>query len=388
MRQLASEAAGKAKGRTFGAPKPAPLQDTTNAASQPAARASKPTSPSSDNTSTQAIASSSDVALPSPKSPKSPSRHSSSSSRHASFVPEHPAPAVLKHRGSEISLASDEEIKEIERATAIPEEDEGEDGGACLPIATTSAGKTSAAAAAAAIAAKEAPEDAPDVKAHDAIAGLDGAADEPPAPKQDESADLQELEKTLERVGTDLSLMEDAHGVSSGTTSQSLRRESHADTPAATSPIENFEASLSRAGTDLSLLEESRGIDAEQVNEETLKREDHADTPAATSPIERFEASLSRSGTGLDQVERQHGVTSEDVLEEEMRETSIGEDSAGPSAVEKGTGLRQVENEHGVDAESAVKGEVKKEEHIPVAGATSETEDAKEAEKAGDSVED
>lgn len=318
-------------------------------------------------------------------------------------MPDHPSAAVLHHRGSEISLASEDEIKEIEKVTAIPEEDEGDDAGVCLPTSTTSASKTSASAAAAA---QAAPSDAPDAKAHDAIAGLDGAADDPPAPKKDEPANLQDLEKKLERVGTDLGLMQDAQGVTGTSTSQSLRRESHADTPSATSPIDTFEASLSRAGTNLSLLEEGRGLDAEQVTEEELKREDHADTPAATSPIEKFEASLSRSGTGLDKAERRAGVTSEEVLEGEMRmETSIGEQPKDPAAVEQpkaeekeleqfeesldktGTGLDQVESKHGVDAGSAVEGEIKKEEHVPVSDETSgKKEDAKEAEKAGESV--
>lgn len=393
MKQLAGEAAGVAKGRTFGKPKPTPkepLQDTTNVTPQTSAPEKSVSPPSttsstapiapvaSDNASTTATASSSDAAITSPRSTHS--RHSSTSSRHASFIPEHPSPAPLQHRGSEISLASEEEIKEIEKATAIPEEDEGDDGGACLPTSTSAT-----------------------AKATEAINSVDGAADEQPAQaQQPDPAELEEFAKKLDRVGTDLSLMEDEQGVTSPTIAEkSMQEEHHADTPAATSPIEKFEASLGRTGTDLSLMEESHGLDAEKVTEEELKGEKHADTPAATSPIEKFEASLSRSGTGLDDVEKAHGLSSEDVLEEELKhETSIPAEEARVEEMERleatldrtGTDL-QAEKEHGVDAEKAMEGGIKKEEHVPLGDVEEKVKetkvqgDVKEGEKEGESAE-
>jgi hypothetical protein len=44
------------------------------------------------------------------------------------FVPEHYDPAPTSHRGSSVSLASEEEIREIECKETILEENEDEDG--------------------------------------------------------------------------------------------------------------------------------------------------------------------------------------------------------------------------------------------------------------------
>lgn len=64
--------------------------------------------------------------IKSPTGSVSHHRHSSTGSAH-SFIPEKHEPAPLEHRGSEISIASEEEIKRIEAESSIAEEDEGEE---------------------------------------------------------------------------------------------------------------------------------------------------------------------------------------------------------------------------------------------------------------------
>ena len=346
MKQLATDAASKAKTRTFGGPKPTPkepLQDTTNTASQPAAPvtsqpAAIPASPVASPSAEIASA-----AITSPSSPRSPSRHSSHSSRHSSFVPEHPSPAVTQHRGSEVSLASQDEIKEIEKATMIPEEDEGDDSAPCIPAKAPTSAKASSSATA-----------------------------EPAPPRAEDLADLQAL---LTRVGTDLSAAEDAAGVSSPVvTTRSLEAEDHAATPAAAAPIETFEARLSRTGTDLAALQLAHRVTSGDVLAAELEREDHADTPAASSPIDAFEAALSRVGTGLGDLQRAQGLSAVDVLEAQLEREDHADTPAATSPIENfeaklnrvGTELSEMEREHGLSAEDVAEEAMGLETHIPL----------------------
>jgi hypothetical protein len=62
-----------------------------------------------------------------PPAPIARKSSSTSSTTSRQYVPEHFDPAPLTHRGSSVSVVSDAEIKEIECASAIPEEDEDED---------------------------------------------------------------------------------------------------------------------------------------------------------------------------------------------------------------------------------------------------------------------
>ena len=141
MGQLAQEAAAKAKQAAKKVP--TPLTSKTNAASSPTKEEEKeketPLSPSGvplpnspavkSPTSMDSAIKSPTTASPvkSPTSSKSSSvshhRHSSTGSAH-SFIPEKSEPEVREHRGSEISTASQEEIKKVESECSIAEEDE------------------------------------------------------------------------------------------------------------------------------------------------------------------------------------------------------------------------------------------------------------------------
>jgi len=142
--QIAKDAASAAKDKKA---TPAPLTSTTNTASTGATAAATgskgketPLSPSSvPLPPTPALTS------PPPGSPRvaSPTssihgqgtshhhRHSSTGSTH-SYVPDRVEPPPVVHRGSNLSLASEEDIKKIENDETIMEEDEGEDDAACI----------------------------------------------------------------------------------------------------------------------------------------------------------------------------------------------------------------------------------------------------------------
>jgi hypothetical protein len=52
---------------------------------------------------------------------------SNTSAKSASFLPESFDAPATTHHGSSLSLASDEEIKAVEKSLTIPEDDEEED---------------------------------------------------------------------------------------------------------------------------------------------------------------------------------------------------------------------------------------------------------------------
>lgn len=154
MGQLAQEAATKAK--QIAKKVPTPLLPKTNDASTPAKTKSEskekatPLSPSgvslpaSPTIKSPTTTTSIDSAVKSPTSesatPSSPDkshasskppppshhRHNSTGSTH-SFIPEKSEPEAREHRGSEVSIASREEIKRIENECSIAEEDEDEE---------------------------------------------------------------------------------------------------------------------------------------------------------------------------------------------------------------------------------------------------------------------
>ena len=139
MGQLAAEAAAKAKQAAKKVP--TPLASKTNTASstskdkEESKEKDTPLSPSGvplPNSPAVKSPTTIDSAIKSPTSPtsaKSPStshhRHSSTGSAH-SFIPEKSEPEVREHRGSSLSVASQEEIKKIESECSIAEEDEEE----------------------------------------------------------------------------------------------------------------------------------------------------------------------------------------------------------------------------------------------------------------------
>ncbi|KIW07714.1 uncharacterized protein PV09_01646 [Verruconis gallopava] len=138
MGQLAAEAAAKAKEAAKKVP--TPILQKASSTEKDAQKGDKedsretPLSPSGvPLPMSPAVKSpSSDANVKSPTSIKSPisatshRRHGSTGSAH-SFVPEKTEPEPREHRGSEISAASEEEIKRIESECAIPEEDEEEE---------------------------------------------------------------------------------------------------------------------------------------------------------------------------------------------------------------------------------------------------------------------
>jgi hypothetical protein len=141
MRQLADEAAStvQEKKKT-----PAPLNPTTNtSAAAVAATPAKDNAPMSPSSvplpATPSLASPiargaaspmrSASPLSSPTRPGHHGRHSSTGSTHSQshFVPEHFEPPPITHRGSSISIASNDEIKKIENDETIHEAEEEED---------------------------------------------------------------------------------------------------------------------------------------------------------------------------------------------------------------------------------------------------------------------
>jgi hypothetical protein len=143
MRQLADEAASTVheKKKT---PAPAPLNPTTNtSASTVAATLAKDSTPMSPSSvplpATPSLASPSARGTASPMRSASPlssptrpghhGRHSSAGSTHSQshFVPEHFEAPPITHRGSSISIASNDEIKKIEKDETIHEAEEEED---------------------------------------------------------------------------------------------------------------------------------------------------------------------------------------------------------------------------------------------------------------------
>jgi hypothetical protein len=142
MRQLADEAASTVQEKKK-ASAPAPLSSTTNAPTS--SETTVPATLAKDNTplsptsvplpATPSVASppprghASPMRVASPTRPHTHGRHSSTGSTHSQshFVPEHFEAPPIAHRGSSISIASNEEIKKIENDATIHEDEEEED---------------------------------------------------------------------------------------------------------------------------------------------------------------------------------------------------------------------------------------------------------------------
>jgi hypothetical protein len=145
LRQLADEAASTVQEKKK-SPVPAPLSSTTN----PPASGVSAVEPSftKDNTplspSSVPLPATPSITSPPPRGTNSPmrvasplasprpgqhGRHGSNSSTHSQshFVPEHFDAPPIAHRGSSLSIASEEEIKKIENDATIHEAEEEED---------------------------------------------------------------------------------------------------------------------------------------------------------------------------------------------------------------------------------------------------------------------
>ena len=271
-------------------------------------------------------------------------------------------------------MASQEEIKEVEKACTIPEEeDEDEDEEDENEDEDEDEDDN-----------KDGEEDEDeDEDEENAVAREKGRAmpsenmaKQPPSASTSTAPnpkdDLEEFRKSLERTGTNLSLLEQRHNVDDQQVLEAeLKKVTSIPSPTATehynvppsqpekaakkergdapmSPVEELRQTLSRTGTNLDAIEKKHGYDADQVLEAELEHEHSIieeggggrvlSGPSASkgeegnegekrpmSPIEELVQSLSRTGTSLDNLKQEHGVDDDELLEQQLeKETSIG----------------------------------------------------------------